>query len=315
MGKYIKKRKTRKNTQEKLETDETKRGNTDSLCPLTEQLPYEEQTPFWFFTYNNYTPETLETLKNIFEHECKWYVFQEETASTGTIHLQGNIALHKKQRLSYIIKFNHKIHWKPTKAITAAIAYSTKYETRTGKIYAKGIDVPEQVKTQDPYGWQLQVMDIIKQEPDDRTIYWFWETKGQVGKTKLCKHLVLKHDALMLNGKGTDMFHMLSKFPRKRKIILCDIPRCSFEYINYAAIEQIKNGLVFSGKYEGCQMVFNCPHVIVFANEQPNYVKLSLDRWKVVEIGVNDVELGAPTPTLDASASTDITYTDIGSIM
>jgi hypothetical protein len=54
----------------------------------------------------------------------------------------------------------------------------------------------------------------------------------------------------MLTGKSNDMFNMLAKFSNKRKlIIVVDAPRCISDYINYGAIEAIKNGLVCSGKY------------------------------------------------------------------
>ena len=39
------------------------------------------------------------------------------------------------------------------------------------------------------------VVDILKTEPDERTIHWFWEPKGNVGKTTLCKWLVVKRGA------------------------------------------------------------------------------------------------------------------------
>jgi hypothetical protein len=54
--------------------------------------------------------------------------------------------------------------------------------------------------------------------------------------------------------------------------------------VNYGAIEQIKNGLLFSGKYEGGQCVFNQPHVIVFANAEPKEEQMSMDRWDIREI-------------------------------
>ena len=148
----------------------------------------------------------------------------------------------------------------------------------------------------EPRGWQDDVMKIVREEPDERSIHWFWEPEGNVGKTSLCKYLVHKHDALMLSGKSNDMFHMLSKFPNKRILILVDCPRCHTEFINYGAVEQIKNGLVFSGKYEGDQLVFNCPHVIVFGNSPPDYGKMSGDRWKVHRINVFEELVGAGVP-------------------
>lgn len=65
------------------------------------------------------------------------------------------------------------------------------------------------------------------------------------------------------------------------KIIICDIPRTNLEYINYGAIESIKNGMIYSGKYEGGQCIFDNPHVVVFANELPDGSKMSRDRWRI----------------------------------
>jgi len=155
-------------------------------------------------------------------------------------------------------------------------------------VYAHGVEIPEQLDIDEPYGWQLQVMNILKDKPDKRTIHWFWEPSGNVGKSTLCKYLVVKHGALMLTGKSADMFHMLAKFPNKRKIILVDCPRSQQDYLNYGALEMVKTGLVFSGKYEGSQLVFNSPHVIVFANSPPVNMEanFSMDRWKIVRIEV-----------------------------
>ena len=53
----------------------------------------------------------------------------------------------------------------------------------------------------------------------------------------------------------------------------------SLEYINYAAIENIYNGLISCNKYESCILRYNPPkRIIVFANEEPDYEKLSGDR-------------------------------------
>lgn len=259
------------------------RGNTDSARVTGN--PQGPQHVFWCFTYNNYDPESIVTIERLLQHECKWYVFQEETGANGTPHLQGIIRLNNKQRLTAMKRLiNPSVHWEPTKSVKGSVAYCQKRETRTGKIYAHGIDIEPEPEVDSPYGWQQNIMDIIKTKPDKRKIHWFWEETGNVGKTTLAKYLVVKHDALMLSGKAADMYHMLSKYPNKRRLIIVDVPRCNVGYINYGAIEQIKNGLVFSGKYEGCQLVFDCPHVVVFANEPPHLEMMSNDRWHVVNI-------------------------------
>jgi len=155
-----------------------------------------------------------------------------------------------------------------------------------------GIVVPKPIR--DPLAgkvlrpFQQTVMDIIDvEEPDERIIYWFWETIGNVGKTALCKHICLKYPkrVLIVNGKQSDMFNAVLSFKESTgdypSIIIIDIPRSMINYVSWGGIEKIKDGLFYSGKYEGGQCVFNCPHVVCFANSAPNMELLSEDRWRV----------------------------------
>ncbi|MBA7548452.1 hypothetical protein ES705_40910 [subsurface metagenome] len=257
-------------------------GNTDLHPP--KQGKQGTQSSYWFFTLNNYEIEQIEQIEQVLKHECEWFVFQEEIGESGTPHLQGTIKLKVRQRLTQLKCIDPGIHWEPTKSVKASIAYCSKEASRNGSQWVHGITLPKVVKTHEPYGWQKQVIDIIATEPDERTIHWFWEPTGNVGKTCLCKYLVVKHNALMLTGKSNDMYNMLAKYPDKQELILVDCPRSQQDYINYGAMEQIKNGLVFSGKYEGAQLVFNCPHIFVFANQEPDLSKMSGDRWNIVRI-------------------------------
>lgn len=258
-------------------------GNTDNAAPGKKKQDTEAVN--WCFTFNNYEFSDIARLESIFNNECKLYVFQEETGENGTPHLQGVISLlGRGQRLTALKKWDPSIHWEKTRSLNQSIKYCSKLETRTGNVFYKNIKpsiIPESIEVEEPYGWQLTVTNIIKEKPDKRSIHWFVDERGNMGKSTLCKYLVVKHNALLLNGKCNDMFHMLSKHDNK-KLILVDIPRCTQEFrIDYGAIEQIKNGLMFSGKYEGSQIVFNCPHVIVFSNNYPDTSKMSYDRWKI----------------------------------
>lgn len=263
---------------ERLETNRAGLGNTD-ISPLTQG----KQSTYWCFTYNNYDLDQIEHLEHILKHECNWYVFQEEIGENNTKHLQGTIYLKKRKRLTELKCFHASIHWEVTKRVSASIAYCSKTETRNGNIYTYNIEIPEEVTVYEPYGWQIEVMNILKDKPCNRIIHWFWEPVGNRGKTTLCKYLCVKHGATMLTGKSNDMFHVISK-TKKKNLFIVDCPRSIQDYINYGAIEQIKNGLIFSGKYDGQQLIFNCPHVVVFANCEPDFEKLSADRWHVVEI-------------------------------
>lgn len=245
------------------------------------------QCKYWCFTYNNYKIEQIETLEHTLKNESDWYVFQEETGENGTPHLQGTICFKKRLRLTELKCFDNNIHWEKTKAINKAKEYCTKTETRTGKIYTYNIDIPEEIEIPELYGWQLTLLEVIKQKPTKRIIYWLYEDIGGYGKSEFTKYCVIKHDAIILNGKSTDMAHALSKHKNK-KLIIIDVPRSVQDYINYGMIEQIKNELVFSGKYDSTQLVFNVPHVIVFSNTTPDLNMMSLDRWRIINLRVDN---------------------------
>lgn len=255
-----------------------------SAPPPSSTTNRDTQTIYWCLTWNNYSIGEMERLERVLQHECDWFIFQEEIGDQGTPHIQGTLKLKGRgKRLTAMKRFHAAIHWEATKRIVASAAYASKTETRNGKQWVYGISIPKTVKLHEPYGWQDTVMNIINNDPDERSIYWFWEPYGNVGKTTLCKYLVVKHNAQVLCGKSTDMFHRLTKV-NEITLVVIDVPRVSSGYINYAAIEQIKNGLIYSGKYEGAQLVFDSPHVIVFANVEPDYSTLSMDRWQVYDI-------------------------------
>lgn len=266
---------------EQMEQTEKNLGNT------TDQgSSRPSQHTYWCFTINNYTMELVEQVERIFSFESDWYIFQEETGELGTPHLQGIIKFNKRKRFTEVKKLITEAHWEPTRSVSKSIAYCSKEETRTGKQFTKGIELPEEIEVDEPYGWQLQVMDIIKTKPDKRSIYWFWEPVGNVGKSTLCKYLAYKHNAILCSGNAKDIYNHILK-QKSIKIVIIDIPRVSQDHISYAAIESIKNGFIYSGKYEGGQKIFNSPHVIVFANQEPDYSNMSQDRWKVIRVRID----------------------------
>jgi hypothetical protein len=124
---------------EQIEQDRAAGGNTD---PPAKKQP--TQCVYWCFTLNNYEVEQIEQLEQVLKHECKWYVFQEEAGTEGTPHLQGTLCLKIKQRLTQLKCINPKIHWEATKAVKASIAYCTKKDTATGRVYVFGIELPKE---------------------------------------------------------------------------------------------------------------------------------------------------------------------------
>jgi len=137
------------------------------------------------------------------------------------------------------------------------------------------------------FDWEIEIIENIKRNPDERTIHWYCEHIGNSGKSTFCKYLVVKYNAFVVYGAGADMKHGLSEYYKLNNqlppIIIIDIPR-GIKSPDYTGIEQIKNGLFYNTKYEGGMIVANAPHIIIFSNNYPDESRLSLDRWNIKEI-------------------------------
>lgn len=233
---------------------------------------------YWCFTFNNYEDSDMDLLDQLFRHECEWFVFQEEKGEEGTPHLQGTLKLKKRVRLSYLKKLHGSIHWEATKAVKSSIVYCTKEATRNGKIISYGIQVKRPVKVYEPRGWQLEIIDIIKEEPDDRSIYWYWEPKGNLGKTQICKYLIKHKLAFLMDGLKKDMACAIKDHINELNAIVINLCRSEGNDLSYSGLESIKDGLIFNTKYQSGGLIFNSPHVFVFANSPPQCGMLSKDR-------------------------------------
>lgn len=253
-----------------------KSGNTKQISP----------SKHWVFTLNNHTENDINFLMDC--SSIDQLSMQEETGESGTPHLQGYLKFKTKLRPLSVFGKQFKAHWEKCRNVQKAIEYTQKSETRTGMIYLRGIKrwrPLKCLKKEQLYDWQRNIVDQIEHEADDRTINWLWEDIGNVGKSALVRYLVIHHDALLVSGKGADIKYLISQQKQAPDIIIYDIPRTAESYINYTALEEVKNGVFCSSKYESRMFVMNPPHIFCFANFEPNYSAVSADRWVVTEIG------------------------------
>lgn len=137
----------------------------------------------------------------------------------------------------------------------------------------------------EPYEWQQHVIDWLHPaNADDRHILWVYDAAGNRGKSRLAKHLVLEHGAILLEGRVQDMAYAYNKEP----IVVIDITRAQLENMKhlYAFAEKLKSGMIFSTKYEPESKIFKPPHVVFFAN-----VSWDRDLWtpdRVVEVNLHE---------------------------
>ena len=186
-----------------------------------------------------------------------------------------------------------------TKSSNLNYVYAVRKQHELGWVqYAKGHAVPlgyEPTKTNNLLWlrdnmkpWQKQVYDkVTKQSVNFRDILWVWEPEGNTGKTYLSKYLHYFHGAIVVGGSAADMKHAIARWRQITGtfpvIIIIDIARSDmFTSTSYKGLQQIKNGLFFSGKYEsGMVASLQPPHLVVFSNAKPQTKFMSKDRWIV----------------------------------
>jgi len=259
-------------------------GNTHFPLPETKSLQIPKRKNH-FFTINNYTEEQIGGLLEYFNTHAKLFVFQEEIApTTGTPHLQGVVSFDTEKR-STVWDPTSRGQWKPLKgSVKDCITYCSKEETRkpNGRQWSKGIPKPLKLISPDKW-WQKEILELLDKEPDDRAVHWYWSDKGGIGKSQFAKYCVAKKNCLFFEeGKKSDIMHLIFEAPDERlEAMIIDVPRDNGNNISYKAIESIKNGMIYSPKYEGGYKLFNSPHIIVFANKPPQEERLSSDRWHI----------------------------------
>lgn len=132
--------------------------------------------------------------------------------------------------------------------------------------------------TRTPQPWESTLKSIVGDSVDPRSIHWFVDTIGETGKTVNAKDLYFNHNAFYCTGgKAQDIFFAYDNQP----IVLFNLVASSCsdtqQYL-YKVLEEFKDGIFTSGKYQSCNKAFKIPHVIVFSNEFPDESKMKKSR-------------------------------------
>lgn len=235
----------------------------------------------WCGTLNNYTSFDLSQLSHTFS-EYK-YIIGEEVGESGTPHLQIYIEHKDAIRLLTLKRIDPRIHWE---ACRGTREDNIKYCSKDGKFKTNFI-IPKPLKLSEPWTqWQKDIENLFHTDPDDRTIHWYWEPNGKVGKSTFVKYMCGKYPdecTFSNSGRSADIVTLADPCI---KMYIFDFPRTMHDHQPYNAIEQLKNGLVSDGKLKKKMrtIVMNSPHIICFANWPPNIEAMSSDRWNIIEI-------------------------------
>ena len=270
------------------------------------------------FTWNNPGEEASSYLKNLGKSRgVSQLIYQLETGEKRhTPHLQGFLYFKNPRFLSAVIKLLKGAHVEKAKNIFALKQYCKKVKSRLQPyvhfLNGKNVkNITEIISLQEGkyilnkenlYPWQSQVLEIFLSEPDNRSVYYFFEEVGNTGKSSFISYLYHHYEDYVFStsGRPEDVKFGFSKKIQKVgrysiRAVIWDIPRLLKSKENnqvkdsvFLTAEQFKNGHFFTTKYESEQVLFGVPHVFIFSNIIPSKSTissaLSRDRWKIFQI-------------------------------
>lgn len=137
---------------------------------------------------------------------------------------------------------------------------------------------------------------------NDRKVLWIVDGVGGSGKSQLLKWLTSYRNAFWCDGgKYADIALAYDA----QQIICFDFKRSvDADHWPYKAIEAMKDGVMFSGKYQSTVKAVRDSKIIVCSNEPPDTTKLSADRWDIITI--DDAVVGNDQFQIVADQASDI---------
>lgn len=292
----------------------------------------EPRAKHWCFTYNNYTAEGVQRLRDAYKsgsNQISYLIFGREVGSKeGTPHLQGFVSFHSRLRRSQVTRILGQMHLEVTRLLQPYIKYCKKdgdfeefgspprgqgsrsdlakfkddvkkgilnlkllRELHSGFYarhprfcleYVQDHQPVPQPKPNPLRPWQQTLYHDLILPPDDRKIIFVVDYVGNTGKSWFAHYYCSLHpdnSQVLLPGKKADMSFALRVDIR---VLFLDCPRFKQgEYIQYDFLEDVKNGYVFSNKYESRIKTLERIHIVVNMNESPDMTKLSMDRFDI----------------------------------
>lgn len=132
-------------------------------------------------------------------------------------------------------------------------------------------------------GWQKDLFTMLENEcVNDRSILFYVDQDGNSGKSFFCRYCLSKlplRTQLVGIGKLSDIAFQVSC---EKDIFLFDCERSASEFLQYRLLEQLKNRMVNSTKYQSkIKVLEKIPWVVVFMNEHPKMDQLTIDRYEI----------------------------------
>jgi len=199
-------------------------------------------------------------------------------ALDDVVELQNNSKTRRTDLISHI--FNERPDLIRERHQGIKLAKEMVKEQRMKKLIIKA----NSVKWREWQSWFIE--KATKEETNSREILVVYDPKGNTGKSYLKTMFSLLHSdetCNLQNGFSQNMFYSAGKV-NDLKYVLMDLTRSDEKWINYSAIEKIKNGHFDTCKYNNENVCLEPPFFAIFTNFKLRWSSLSLDRWSLLYI-------------------------------
>ena len=234
-----------------------------------------------------------------------WVSAKEAGKETGNVHIHIGLQLDAKKRpVTLVAQLAQALGLEPDHVRVRAMASKDGFksyvlkgdDTLVDGPYVNGARVPRAYDGSDtlrvertPLPLQKHVLDLLKTVPDDRTVYWYWDAAGNVGKSALMKYCGFRKMVKCLPVAKSHQLRAAVCAAGPRRAYFLDMPRTLGKDDSIkdcmCVIESLKNGVVQNVMYgKDEEMYMESPHVVCFANYPPPREMLSGDRWRVFHI-------------------------------
>lgn len=264
-------------------------GNTNPP-PAKKQISPAKR---WCFTLNNFLNEDLEMFSSIVPTFCSKCIIGREVGESGTPHLQGYLEFKTKKRPKSVF-LNDRIHWTKCKG---SADDNLNYCSKDGDVvlsigFPKPLDlIGDSKRPLKPY--QVDIIDKINKDPDDRSVLWFYGPKN-IGKTQLLKLLCAKYKTYILPCSKRHALSQVYKSHMETDVYAMNLTADESKYQShelFSIIEAVKDGMFSASFGTECNgmCLFNAKHILIMANARPDWSKTEIDknRFKIYEVDVN----------------------------
>lgn len=263
---------------------------------MSDEKPCNQLASWDFTLWTESAPCAVAISENLSLIAKKWVFQKEKCPETGREHWQGRVSLFKKKRatelnasLPDLLK---KGCWRMTTSSEhkrLSFSYVMKLESRIDGPWSD--ETPPKLTPTDLIGltlrpWQRDIANSAEVY-ENRMVDVVVDTTGNLGKTTLVRHMLFQGTAVKIPAtmETADKAMTFACSSATAKLYFVDVPRAQHLPKGYwAAIEEIKSGILYDWRYHAKTKIITPPRVWVFTNVKPDKSYLSADRWRFWEV-------------------------------